>query len=442
MSAAARYFLIIFFFSISTFFAQETFFEFSGKALKNNKPMAGVKVLLYKSGVKVSEMTTGKNGQYGFDLDFGFDYKVVFTAPAHIDQHVVIYASKLKESKRPAIYDGQVIMLESSDPTINKDHFKNPYTKIIWVAAKSRFEDEEPYMTNFQTGIKVDLEKIKRDEEERMLAEKLKREKDEAARLKFEAEEKARQEQLLAAQKKALEEAEAQRKMMDEKKRMEEEKLAEKNKVKTNIAEKEEKANEENLNENLKLTIESEQKKIKEKQNKGVKIAYENDLIKMVAANERMMREKEFKKQKEVAYTNEIIETLKEEAVLKAKADEVRYNQKQKVKLANLNSQIKNQEMTGLLKNVASNERAEKEAKIKTYPSLSNYKPKNPAGISTDLQQDKFKSVYTVKVYVDGVTTEYRREKYSWGAIYYYKNNQEIPGEQYKSELSKFKVPL
>ena len=162
----------------------------------------------------------------------------------------------------------------------------------------------------------------------------------------------------------------------------------------------------------------------------------------MVAENERLIREKEFKKQKQAAYNNEIIETLKEEAVLKGQADEVRYSAKQKAKLASLNGQIKNQEMTALIKNVAANEKSEKESKVKTYPKLSTYKPKNPVGISTELEHNKFKSVYTVSLYADGVTMVYRKEKYSWGVTYYYKDNKEITELEYKNELSKYKVPL
>jgi hypothetical protein len=162
----------------------------------------------------------------------------------------------------------------------------------------------------------------------------------------------------------------------------------------------------------------------------------------MVAENERLMREKEFKQQKAVAYSNEIIETLRKEAELKAKADEVRYNQKQKAKLASLNGQIKNAEVTALIKNVAANERDEKASKMKTYPSLGSFKPKNPVGISTQLETGKFKSVYTVNVFIDGTNVVYRKEKYNWGMMYFYKNNQEIPEQQYRTELSTYKVAL
>jgi hypothetical protein len=161
-----------------------------------------------------------------------------------------------------------------------------------------------------------------------------------------------------------------------------------------------------------------------------------------VAENERLLRENEFKKQKNVAYTNEIIETLKEEATLKAKADEVRYNQKQKAKLATLNSQIKNKEMTSLIKDVASSERETKAGKVKTYPTLGSYKPPGPVGVTTQLETTKFKTVYTVNVVTNGQSTVFRKEKYSWGMIYYYRDNKEITEEQYRTELSKYKVPL
>jgi 5-hydroxyisourate hydrolase-like protein (transthyretin family) len=432
-------------FSFKFSFSQEKTFEFLGRATKNGKPMAGVKVVLFKTGVKVSEMTTNKNGKYDYELEVGFDYKIVFSASGHIEQYLTIAAAKVKESERFIQgYEGETVMWELTDPTINVSNFKNPYTKIIPFknGKADAFTDEEPYFTNFIKSVKVDLEKISRDEEERIANEKTRKEKERAEKLQLQTEENARQEQLSAAQKKALQEAEAQEKMLAEKKRLEDEKLQASSKKTNTLQLKEEKKNNANVSLNLQISLEKEQKKIKEKQNQKVKATYENELIQMVAENERMSQEQKYKKQKATAYSNEVIETMRLEAEIKGKSDEINFTQKQKAKLSILNTQIKNTEITSLVKNAASNEKEKKIATIKTYPKVASYKPKNPVGVSTRIEDGKFKSIYIIDLYIDGVTFTYRKEKYNWGTTYLYKNNKEISELQYKSELSIYKVPL
>ena len=123
-----------------------------------------------------------------------------------------------------------------------------------------------------------------------------------------------------------------------------------------NIAVKETEVNQALVKEEINLTIKGEQKKIKEKQNKAIKTNYENELLKMVAQNERQMKQTSFVKEKSKAESNEIIEILRREAIVKAKADEIRFDKKIKAKQAILNSRVLNHEMVGLVKTVSSNE--------------------------------------------------------------------------------------
>lgn len=108
-------------------------------------------------------MTTNKNGKYDYELEVGFDYKIVFSASGHIEQYLTIAAAKVKESERFIQgYEGETVMWELTDPTINVSNFKNPYTKIIPFknGKADAFTDEEPYFTNFIKSVKVDLEKL------------------------------------------------------------------------------------------------------------------------------------------------------------------------------------------------------------------------------------------------------------------------------------------
>jgi hypothetical protein len=196
------------------------------------------------------------------------------------------------------------------------------------------------------------------------------------------------------------------------------------------------------VKEEIKLTIKSEQKKIIEKQNKAIKTSYENDLLKMVAQNERKMKQTSFVKDKAVAEKNEIIEILRRAAVVKAKADEVRFDKKIRAKQATLNSHILNHELVGLVKTVARNEVSFKFNSVKRFPKTADYKQRSMVGITTDTENTAFKSIYTINVSEGETKTIYKKEKYSWGLIYYSKNNIEITKQVYFNELTLYNVPL
>ncbi len=63
-------------------------------------------------------------------------------------------------------------------------------------------------------------------------------------------------------------------------------------------------------------------------------------------------------------------------------------------------------------------------------------------GITTDSENQTFKNIYTITVSEGNTKNIYRKEKYSWGLIYYFKNDIEIKEEDYFKELSLYNVPL
>ncbi len=80
--------------------------------------------------------------------------------------------------------------------------------------------------------------------------------------------------------------------------------------------------------------------------------------------------------------------------------------------------------------------------KITRFPDPAMYKPKSILGITTELETQTFKSVYTVNVFEGRSKTTYRKEKFNWGMVYYYKNNIELTELDYKKEVSLLNVPL
>jgi len=431
------FFLLIIFVSICAHSQEKGYLEFAGRTAKDGKGFGGATVALFKGSQKLTELKTGKSGKFSFDLDLGVDYKVVFNAPDCAEMYLIIYGSKCPAEKSIfPIYEIDVPFFELGKTTINYTKFKSPLTKIVYDGKKS-FRDDEQYVLDYTKDLFLDPAEEMRKLEEKLALEKSLKEKEMLEKIRFESEDKARQENIALAKKKSDEEALALKKLMEEAN-----KLEKKNGANNEVTKKENESNQSMVSAEIKLTLEKEQKKIKEKQNKAIKATFENDLLKIVALNERANKEVEFKKAKETAYTNEVIESLKRDAITKAESDNVRFSEKIKAKQTNLNRQLKNKEIETLVKNVAYNERNMKADKITRFPDPAMYKPKSILGITTELETQTFKSVYTVNVFEGKSKTTYRKEKFNWGMVYYYKNNIELTELDYKKEVSLLNVPL
>jgi hypothetical protein len=421
---------------MSSFAQEKGYLEFGGRTVKDGKPLGGVKIGVFKSGQKVTELQTSKNGKFSFDLELGFDFKITFSSPGCADMYLVIYGAKCPHDKVIfPIYEIEIPVFENGKTTIDYSKFKQPFNKIIFDGKKT-FKDDEQYFADFTKDLFIDPVEEMRKNEERLALEKALKEKELTEKLKQEAEERERLEQIAAAQKKAEDEALALKKLMEDKN-----KLEKKNEAQGNASMMENENKQSLVSEEIKLTLEKEQKKIKEKQNKAIKANYENDLLKVVAVNERKNREKQFFKQKKEAQSNEIIETLRYEAETKAKSSQTRFDIKMKNKQAVINSRVKNQEIISLVKNVAYNEKKGKEADVKSYPEINKFKAPEAIGVTTESEATNFSHVYQINVFQGKSKNVYRRVKYTWGSIYYYKNDKEITEQIYKNEVSNLNVP-
>ncbi len=418
------------------FYAQDKgYLEFSGKCVKDNLLLKGAVISIYKGSTKVTDVSTGKNGKFQFFLDFaGTDYKVVFTYPGCPDMFLMIYSGKVEINKEIfPIYDIDVNYFEYGKPTINYANFKNPFTKVTYDGKKS-FRDDENYATDFLANLYIDPEAIKKRDEQ-LAFEKQKKELE--IKMKMDAEEKLREQQLADAQKKSQEEVDRLKKQMEEKTRQDKQ-----SEPKNAVANKENDSKESMVSEEVQLTIDKEKRNIKEKQNKAVKAAYENDLLKIVATNERKTKEAEYVKKKDNATSNEVIETLKREAETKAMSEQVMFDSKMRNKQVVFNRGIKNQEMVTLIKQTAFNSRDRSLHTIKKFPEAKSYRPAGLTGISTDIERTTFKTVYTVSLSIKNEKTIYRKEKFSWGLTYFYKNEKAITEAEYLKEVSPYNIPL
>ncbi len=428
--------LVIFVLSFSFYGQENGYLEFAGRCVKDNQPLKGAVISIYKGSTKVSDLTTPKNGKFQFFLPFGVDYRINFTYPGCPDMHLMIYSSKCDEKKEIfPIYDIDVNYFDFGKPTINYANFKNPFTKIVYDGKKS-FRDDEAYAADFLQSLYVDPEEIKKRDEQLAL-EKHKKELE--IKMKLELEEKQRQqEQLAEAQKKSQEEADRLKKQFEEAERIK--KL---NEEKNNVAvKKEEDTKESMVSKEVELTLDKEKRNQKEKQNKAIRATYESDLLKIVAINERTTKVAEFAKKKNDATRNEVIETLKKEAETKATSEQVMFDSKVRNKQVLFNSRIRNQEMVSLIKQTAYNDMANQYKSVKKFPEVKNYKPPGLIAVTTDVEQTNFKIIYSIHLSAGNLKTNYRKEKFSWGVTYYYKNEKAISEEQYIQEISPYNIAL
>ena len=407
----------------SFLFAQDKgYLEFSGKTVKNYRPLAGAQITIFTNNLKIADVTTGRNGRFMFDLELGVDYKILFNAPGCAEMHAMIYASTCSSGKIIyPIYEIDVNFFELNQTGLNYNAFKNPFAKIVY-DGNTRFVDEENYVDNFIKELyyvpKVDQkqDEIAKTDDERntILSNKLKEE-----------EERLLKEQQLLAEKKAMEEADQMKKLLTEKMKAP---LFKNDKKENAIKDAQAKLKEDEVY----LKISFERKKITESQNKIIKKNIETNLLKSVAENERVLKSKSITKNIKAESDNEVIAVLKREAIAKVSAEDLRVSAKIKNKQLQIYEGIYQKELFSQLKISVKNEKN----------CISTTKKYPVVGITTDLKQNSFKSIYFIYVSEGNVKKNFRKEKYNWGLTYYYKNDKMINEQDYFNELKHFNVPL
>lgn len=415
-------FFALLFLNFNLFSQDKSYLEFSGKTVKNYKALSGVKIIIYTGNLKITEVTTGRNGRFMFDLELGVDYTIYFNAPGCVEMYAKIFSSGYSLTKKIyPVYEIDANFFELNQSNINYDAFKQPFTKIIF-DGKDKFIDEENYVDNFIKALyyKPEIAQAQDEspntelEENIILSKKIKEE-----------EERLLKEQHLLAEKKAAEEADQMRKL-----------LTENIKSTTTKANKKEAFNNDILAkikaEDVYLKISYERRKITESQNKTIKKNVESNLLKSVAENERLLKSKS-KNNLKIDPDNEVINVLRREALAKVNSEELRVSSKIKNKQLQLYEGIYQKEIFSQLKISIRNEK-NYQASIKKQPVV---------GITTEFEQYSFKSVYCIYVSEGNEKkNNFRKEKYIWGLTYYYKNDKPINEQDYFSELKYYNVPL
>ena len=430
--SAIKHFLILsifiaLLFSHSSFAQAPGMLEFSGKAIKDNKPLSGAIVTVYRNGTfQQEQLKTGKNGRFRLYLVFGVDYKITFTYPGCVDMHLLVYTSKVSKDRSDLfpLYQTEIPFFESNSSAIRISKFKNPFTKIVFDGKKA-FKDDDAYLADFTKDVLITS-----TEQATLLAEKKAKEKEEKDKLEAElkakkdAEEKAKNEleEKLLAEQKAREEALA--------------KAAELARLKKESENQKQNENQSMETEAIRLQKEKEAKALLAKKNKEIKTNYENDLLKMVAENERTAKQKDFSKNKQQARANTVIEQMRRENDLKGKADKLIEEQKLKKKQLLANQQYKHVQIRKLVEAAAFAERSVRIGNQKSLPDVKDYKKKIQPNVGVTIDEGVFTTIRTTVVTQGKQLDTYRKETFFWGAVHCYKNNIEIPQTQYNVEIA------
>lgn len=424
-----HFLLLVFFFPfVNNSHAQAPgMLEFSGRAVKDGKPLPGAVVIVYRGGtIEQEKIKVGKNGKFNINLVFGVDYKIAFSYPGCVDMHLMVYTGKLPKERSDLypLYQTEIPFFETTTNAVRIEKYKNPFTKIIYDGKKA-FMDDEAYLAQFTKDILIDANEQAKLVAEKLAKEKAEKDKQEAAeKAKKDAEERIRkeaEERLITEQKakadalaKAAELArlkeEAERQMLSENETME--------------------------TEAIRLQHEKESKGLLAKKNKEIKTNYENDLLKMVAENERMAKQKAFNQQKMDARSNTVINQMRKETELKAQADKLRQEQKLKQKKTLENKQYKIHQMRKLVEAAAFAERSVRISNQKTLPDVKGYLRKELPNVALTVDNGMLKTVRTTTITQGSQLDIYRKETYFWGAVYCYKNNVEINESTYNSEIA------
>lgn len=97
-----RYLLFLVLLAVTPLMAQvdNVYVYGSVKDYSTSKRLDGVTVSVLKDGVKSNAVVTSANGKYEFNLDYGYEYKIVFDKPGMVGKNVVIDTKGIPDEER------------------------------------------------------------------------------------------------------------------------------------------------------------------------------------------------------------------------------------------------------------------------------------------------------------------------------------------------------
>ncbi|MGZ3864223.1 MAG: OmpA family protein [Bacteroidia bacterium] len=130
-------------------------YQVTAKMLGTGSPAADAAVTIYADKKEIQKLKTDKNGKLKVELDYGPEYKIVFTKPGCVTSYMLLN-SKVPEKKKVIIagFGQDVIFIERMN-TQNADtmRYKYPFTKWAYDINENKFKEDLGYVEEFKSGI-------------------------------------------------------------------------------------------------------------------------------------------------------------------------------------------------------------------------------------------------------------------------------------------------
>ncbi|MGZ4040438.1 MAG: OmpA family protein [Bacteroidia bacterium] len=130
-------------------------YQVTAKMLGTGSPAADANVTIYADKKEIRKLKTDKNGRLKVELDYGPEYKIVFTKPGCVTSYMLLN-SNVPEKKKVIIagFGQDVIFIERMN-TQNTDtmRYRYPFTKWAYDLTENKFKEDLGWVEEFKSGI-------------------------------------------------------------------------------------------------------------------------------------------------------------------------------------------------------------------------------------------------------------------------------------------------
>jgi hypothetical protein len=388
----------------------------TGAVKKSGKRLDNATVTIYKNSRQTDQLITSKDGIFELKLDYNSTYIIEFSKAGFVSKKIefgtTTPSEKIAEGFNPFEFE---ISLFESNPKINTDILKQPVAKVSYNPKIDDFDYDPIYSKQIQdklAGLEEELMTLL--EEEEMAKEKAAKE----VLAKQKAEETAKKTAEEEARKKAEADAIAKKK-------------AEEEAAKKAADEAAKKAAEEEVRKKAEADAIAKKKAEEEAAKKAAEEAAKK------AADEEARKKAEADAIAKKKAEDEAAKKAAEEAAKKAADEEARKKAEAK---ALFEQQQANKQANTALETANNSNQVEIDKAVKLSDEvrskdfLSELAQKYPEGITVENFQEANRTITRVIVNRSSIANEYKKVKYNWGGLYFFKNNMSISQNLFELE--------
>ena len=134
------------------------------KDYATSKKLDGITVTVYKNGGKLAEVVTNASGKYEFNLDYGSDYKIVYSKPGMVSKNISIDTKNIPEEERVGGHGMNVEMtLFAELPGIDFSMLQQPIGKAKFDAASK----EVTWDLQYTEQVRAEIQRLMKEYDEK-----------------------------------------------------------------------------------------------------------------------------------------------------------------------------------------------------------------------------------------------------------------------------------